>query len=229
MIFKDRKKFDYDMISLKRNLNLCKEQNNKLKDQMNILKKQVISKRKYVNELFGEATKSFCRQERASLGPNAEIELKKYVKTLEKEIEKATRDREELIKGCRESELIELKEKLTETLEECKMLRSMIIVANELDDKGDIKQLSAENKRLMKIIKRQSCELGQFKESNRKSGLGIRLKPRISELRKSTKSLGLTPGKRPSKKSLQSESEYKKDKNERESSKDSPIKGKNFI
>jgi len=213
MSFDEKKRVDYNIMALKRSLNICKEKNNKLKKHMNELKEEVKLKDLHLKKLFDKATHLFCVRNKSPLGPAAETELKNHVRTTQKKIDKARRQKEELTNNVKDSIIEDTQEELKNSLEECRRLRAMIEMArteHTINTKVNFNQLLLENKRLLSIVEKQNYELDRLNGVQKKKER-IGLRSCLTEVRRSVKPLITNPIKNNTRKSLFNENESKKE------------------
>lgn len=210
MTFDEKRRVDYDIMSLRHSLNINREENNRLKEQMKSIKQEVKFKDLHLKKLFNKATHIFCAQKKPSLRATAETELKNHVHQLQREIEKARRQKEELAHSCRDSTLQEAQNKLRNSLECCRRLR-VIIQSAKTEPFPSImpnySQLLLKNQHLLSIIEKQSYELDRLRGVSRGR---VKLSSCIRVSRRGSRTAA-TPLKSATRKNLLVESEPKKD------------------
>ena len=206
------KRIHYDMINLKRKLNLYKEENIKLKAQANNIKRELKSKRSYAKEINKNTKRMLWIKERSLM--MMEPELTKRAKSMRREIEKTKQERDALAKYTNISKLQEVKDELIDSLEECKRLRGMIEEATNEEFNAERidepERLMMENQQLLKSLEIKRKELQRLKEvSKKKYYKKGYYRSQTSEYKKSKKS---TPLK--SKETVQIENELRRIKQE---------------
>lgn len=197
----ERKRIDNDMISLKHTLNLYREENNKLREQMNSVKRELKSKNSYAKELNNQVNLLWIN-ERASLMSPIDPKTRQQIKALEKEIKQVQRERNILAQYAKESKLEGVQAEVKIALEECRRLRSMIetvasgtLKDKEVDDPREVdnpQQLALENKQLIKKLEVKRQELERMKEMVQlKRKFKMQFKPHVlshaSDMKKSKK------------------------------------------
>jgi len=152
--------------SLNKTLNVHREENMQLKEQMHRLQKEMESKDLYIKELTSKVTIDSTQKN------IKESELRKYVKELTKELSKAKKEQQEIREFVKNAKLKEAKTELKACLEECERLKEMIRVVKEEKEYVQVKttqRLLLENKKLLNTIEAQEYELKQlYKRSSSK-------------------------------------------------------------
>jgi len=157
---REKKKIDSDIISLKHNLNICKEENNRLKEQIHRAQKDIEFKNLYIKELLANAHNSPIKDGSG---------LKQYIKGLNNELGKIKKENDRMLQSEKITKLNETRAELCTSIEEAKRLRKMlneILVAQmgnstKAKQKIEARKLDLENKELMKTIQRQESELNK--------------------------------------------------------------------
>lgn len=175
---------DNDIMSLKHNLNIFKEENNKLKEKLYRVQKEMESKDLYIKELSNKSGSHTSQK------PANKSELKKYIKELTTEIERMKQEKEQIMLYGKNSKLKELQMELRNTAEECKILKGMLASLKEPNGNEEVtgkitKKLQTENQQLINKIQLQKYELERLKESLKKTqskrSIKIKKEKRIDE------------------------------------------------
>ena len=171
----ERKRMDYDIVTLKRSLNICREENSRLKEKMNKVKEELKSKKLYEKELNHNMQNLQTMNKRTLMTEAIDPKIRQYITRLEKEIKTLQKERDALTRYAKESKYKEIQIELKNSLEECKRLRNMIetVVSGKLKDEKNVDshKLALENKQLLKMLK--TGKTMQFKK-----GFKMRFKQR---------------------------------------------------
>jgi chromosome segregation ATPase len=169
----ERKRIDYDIITLKRSLNICREENTRLKERMNKVKEELKSKKLHVKELNHNMHNLQTMNKRILMTTYIDPKIRQYIAKLEKEIKALQKERNALTQYTKETKYKEIQIELKNSLEECKRLRNMIeiVSSGKLKYEGNINvhKLALENKQLLK-------RLEQGKTTQLKKGFKMRFK-----------------------------------------------------
>lgn len=161
----ERKRLDSDVLALKHNLNICKEENNRLKEQIHRAQKDVEFKNLYIKELLAS-------KQAHSSPVHDSSGLKQYIRGLNAELEKVRKENERMLQSAKITKLNETRTELCTSIEEAKRLRKMLneILVSQMGNSAEARQkiearkLDLENKELMKTAQRQERELSKLKE-----------------------------------------------------------------
>ena len=187
----ERKKFDVDILTLKHNLNICREENIRLKDQIHKAQKEMEYKNLYIKELLGN------KRPQTSLKHDAPG-LNSYIKELDTELEKLKKENSKLLKSGKYIKISEVKTELNVSMEEVKRLRKMLddTLTSQIGDspgakqKIEAKKMKLENIELLKIVQKQEAELVKLKENTKKTQTKKKFKTTTLRKRKSEQSTG---------------------------------------
>ena len=188
----EKSRTDAEIVALKHNLNICREENTRLKEQMHRGQKEMEVKDVYIKELIlkANAPNSSPKHNSSPSGPHLIIGLRQQIRELNSELNRVRKEKDELIKSNKATKLNETQAQLRASLEECKRLRGMFNAAisgkgTEVEDipeseqKMVIKKLTLENQELLKEMKKKDIELAKLREISKRSQSKkrIQLKP----------------------------------------------------
>eukprot|EP00826_Nyctotherus_ovalis_P005770 TRINITY_DN11311_c0_g1_i3.p1 TRINITY_DN11311_c0_g1~~TRINITY_DN11311_c0_g1_i3.p1 ORF type:complete len:256 (-),score=74.47 TRINITY_DN11311_c0_g1_i3:232-999(-) len=177
----ERKRIDYDIVSLKRSLNIYREENNKLKERAHNAKEELRSKKLYAKELNHNVHNLITMNKRTLMADPIDPKIREYISELEKEIKTVQKEKNALAQYARESRYHEVQAELKSSLEECRRLRGMIQAASAetVAEETDVHQLMLENKQLLKLIELRRREAEKAAQAKR--GCRVRLRPKAVE------------------------------------------------
>jgi len=179
----EKRKMEAEIVALKHSLNICKDENSKLKEQNHKLHKEMENKDMYIKELFTKINVHSSPKHSSSTSSvtNQINSLKKRIEDLTAELSKVKKQKEELSKTNRHTKLHETQAELKTSIEECKRLRGMLdnalkgnvndIVENntELQQKIMLKKFILENQELTKTVQKQEKEILKLQQISKRS------------------------------------------------------------
>lgn len=177
----ERKRIDYDIVSLKRSLNIYREENIRLKERVHGVKEELRSKKQYARELNHNVHNLITMNKRTLLATPIDPKIREYIRDLEKEIKTVQKEKNALAQYAKESKYQEVQAELKASLEECRRLRGMIQTAstNPVTEEVDVRRLTLENKELVKLIELRRREAEKTALAGR--GCRVRLGPKAGE------------------------------------------------